>query len=92
MDEVYKEIPEHMMRGLKLYVEEGCPMGSFLTAVASDQLFKALSRADSTNKAIVHVYCQWFHWEAPDGCHGSPEIVTAWILKKERERNAKDDS
>lgn len=78
----YDRIPEHMMISMKEYVENGRPMGHFLTAVFANDLFAAVSRADDGNLKIIKTYVSWIWWECPGSCHGSYEIVKEWIEEK----------
>ena len=52
----YGNIPEHMMASLKAYIMEGRPVGHFLTAVLSNNLFEAFSRADDENASVMRDY------------------------------------
>jgi hypothetical protein len=65
--------------GIKRYVNDHTPTGSFLHAVLTNNLKEAFSRADDENLnnmfAIVH-YC---YDHLPSICWGSEEKVAAWI-------------
>jgi hypothetical protein len=56
----YAAIPELMRGGIQRYVEHGVQPGQFLSAVLCNDLRGAISRADSTNINILHLYVQWF--------------------------------
>jgi len=73
-----EEIPEHLWEGMKRYVLEGRPVGSFLTAVFSNDLFGAYARADDEAAAAVRDIVVYIHNECPIGCHGSVEKVAEW--------------
>ena len=49
LQDSYGNIPEHMLQSLNLYVKKGVPVGDFLTAVLSNDLFEAVGRADNDN-------------------------------------------
>tara|TARA_R110000824_G_scaffold41446_6_gene123337 strand:+ start:5619 stop:5861 length:243 start_codon:yes stop_codon:yes gene_type:complete len=68
-----------MQSGARLYVEHGVPPGGFLTAVLSDNLMDAFSRADNANAAAMKEWTMWMYNDAPTGCWGSPNIVQGWI-------------
>lgn len=75
----YSSLPEHMQEGMKLYIENGIEPGSFLMAVLENNLMEAFGRADHINQERIRDYCSFLYNEAPRNCHGSPEIVDAWI-------------
>ena len=83
----YGQIPKHMMESIKYYVEEGSQIGSFLTALFSNDLFKAVARADDTNLALIPTYVCYIYNELPLGCHGSIKAIEEWQLKKRKEKN-----
>lgn len=74
----YAAIPPHMMDSLQHYIQEGCPVGNFLTAVLENDLREACSRADDTNLWLIPIYVAYLYNKAPIGCWGSPERVRAW--------------
>lgn len=75
----YSRLPVHMQKTARLYVEKGIPGGSFFTAVASNDLMGAFGKADEDNRDAMWEWCNFFYNEVPMECHGSPEIVRAWI-------------
>ena len=72
-------IPNELRAALYRYVESHIPPGGFLTAVLENDLMEAVGRADHTNIQILKEICQYVHWEMPSTCHGSPEMVAAWL-------------
>ncbi len=72
-------IPDHMLEGIKLYADHGILPGGFLQAVISHDLFEAVGRADSTNIHDLPAFCSYFYYETPSGCHGSQELMEAWM-------------
>jgi hypothetical protein len=68
-----------MREGLKLYFEHKILTGGFLTAVLSNDLLTAASKADDINKYKLHDYCTWLYNHAPMGSYGSPEAVKQWL-------------
>lgn len=82
-------IPDRMMVGLRAWIEEGRPTGSFLKAVLRNDLREACALADDENLANLPAYVGYLHNEAPSLCHGSPERVKEWFEKHEKEREAK---
>ncbi|MCR9254738.1 MAG: hypothetical protein NXI16_01430 [Alphaproteobacteria bacterium] len=76
----YHLIPNLAMRGgIERYIEQGVPMGGFLTALASNDLKEACARADSNNSRLIFEWVAWFWNYAPSECWGSPDRVSAWI-------------
>lgn len=74
-------IPEHMKDTVLNYVMDGTPMGSFGTALFSNNLMETFACADSENFQAVGEYVNFIYNHAPMGCHGSLEKVNNWIYK-----------
>ncbi len=81
-------IPDHMLDGLREYVDHGIPQGHFLTAVITNDLKEACARADRTNLRIIPAYVAWLYNEADARCWGSREKMDAWIDAKREARKA----
>ncbi len=71
-------IPEHMRESVLAWIETGRPVGSFLTAVISNDLFVAIRRADDINRHALPDYMAYFFNYTPDGCWGSRKNVEKW--------------
>lgn len=80
----YEAIPAHMQEALRRYVVQGLAPGHFLSAVIKNDLRGAINYADATNAPLLKLYVQWFYNEAPDNCHGSPEIMREWMLTRQQ--------
>ncbi len=74
---------------LQLYVNKGCPTGSFLQACLENDLLEAAMRADSVNRLMLHEIAGYIYHELPGQCHGSRERVAAWLKQKRKEREEK---
>lgn len=74
----YDELPENIKEALHNYVKFGHHMGHFLTAVAANDLFKAVGHADAESIPQLKNIVQWFYNVAPTGCHGGPSAVREW--------------
>jgi hypothetical protein len=74
-------LPEYMIGGLRRFIEDGIPPGNFLEAILTNDLTKAVSRADITNKSILPNYVIFLHNYAPHDCWGSKELYDKWIEK-----------
>ena len=78
-EEKYISCPEHVKGGLKRYIEDKVEPGSFLVAVLSNDLFGAFGQADMHNRYNMFGIVSWIYNNAPNNCHGSREIVDAWL-------------
>ena len=74
-------IPEHMIGGLRRYIENGIPPGHFLTAVLCNDLRGAVDRADDTNRRRLADYVIFLYNYVPSQCWGSPEKFEVWIAQ-----------
>ena len=72
-------VPEHTQTALTDYIERGIPVGGFLHAVLSNDLFGAVGRADSQNLPALKNIVNWVYNRAPQNCHGSEALVLRWI-------------
>jgi hypothetical protein len=75
-------IPSHMWPGMKSYLENGIPPGSFLTSILTHDFYDAIFRADHMNQSSIVGWAQFLAWHLPMSCHGSPESVKWWMEKK----------
>ena len=85
----YSLIPnQSMVSGMKNYVERGIAPGGFMTALLSNDLTNAMSRADTTNQALLAersvdedghelkpAWIHWLWWNIPSPLWGSKEAV-----------------
>lgn len=71
-------IREDIKLALYNYAEKGWGLGGFLTAVVENDLFEAMGKADSYNRATIHQICSYVYNELPGECWGSPETVKKW--------------
>lgn len=74
----YSRIPPYIRESLDLYARDGRPLGHFLTAVLTNDLFEACGRADDNNVWVLPVITAYVFNHLPGGCWGSPEKVAAW--------------
>lgn len=73
-------IPSHMHEGIVGYVNDGWMPGDFLKGVLAGDLQSALGRADHINSQSLPSYAKLLS-RLPMGCHGSYEIVDAWVAR-----------
>lgn len=74
-------IPNHMHEGLRVYCENHRRVGGFLQAVLSNDLCKAVTKADTLNKSALANYIMWLHTYAPSGSFGSAEAYEEWTAQ-----------
>lgn len=77
----YSRLPEHMRGGMRRYIENGIPPGSFQRAVLSNDLMGAYRKGDDINTAAMRDYAMFLYNDAPSGCYGSPAHVVDWIAQ-----------
>ena len=82
-DEDYAKCSINLKDSLYHYIEEKRPVGSFLTAVLSNDLFDSFGRADHMNRIQLYNIVSWIYNYAPTSCYGSRDIVKAWLVKDE---------
>lgn len=80
-DRYVGRVPNGLIDGLRHYSEKGIPTGGFLEAVLSNNLMQSVRRADVDSMASLQAICELVYWELPSSCHGTPEIVKAWIAR-----------
>lgn len=80
--EEYSRIPTAVLASVYGYVDRKEAPGHFLTAVLSNDLFTAVSRADKESFAALRELVTFIHMEVPTACHGSAEAVANWLFPK----------
>ena len=73
------QVPWPLHDGLVHYLVAHRPVGSFLTAVLSNDLMGAVARGDDTNRAHLHHIVSFLLNYAPDDCWGTPARVETWL-------------
>ncbi|MEI7463699.1 MAG: hypothetical protein WCK03_04880 [Candidatus Taylorbacteria bacterium] len=76
-------LTEQSKESMYNYFVHGLEPGGFMTAVLSNDLFGAASRADFENRKQLYGYAAWLAAYAPYQSYGSPEIVKGWLSKNE---------
>ena len=77
----YSGIPPHMLESIQGYIEEGWPVGGFLSALLANDLVHAFGTADESNRAAMFAWASFIHNEAPMACWGSKDKVEQWIAQ-----------
>jgi hypothetical protein len=75
----WKLIPQRMRGAMHRYLQHGIAPGHFLTAVLSNDLREAVSRADEENMLILHDYIRFLYNYAPNGSWGSKQCFDNWL-------------
>ncbi len=75
-------IPNYTKESLDRYAESGIPVGGFLYAVLTNNLFDATAKADRYNLPALKDICLYIYNELPAGCWGGPIIVKEWMESK----------
>ena len=76
-DYKYPGVPDSLMPGIKLWVEEGVKPGSFLQAVISNDLARAVQQADWESLPALKPLVDFIHNYLPASCHG-PKALETW--------------
>ena len=67
-------------RAIDLYASDGIPTGGFLRAVLEHRdVWDVMGRADEENAQDIMEILRYIHSELPGNCHGSRDVVRAWI-------------
>jgi hypothetical protein len=74
-----ERVPEHTAGAIDAFIATGQPVGGFVNAVLTNDLFRAFDRADPENIAHMQDIVTYVYNEAPMGCYGNQETVDAWI-------------
>lgn len=72
-------IPLRTQETIDRYVSSGCPTGSFMQAVISNDLKEACGRADVDNAAALFEIVKYLYNNVPADCWGTPERYKKWI-------------
>lgn len=74
----YSRIPPETMASLMRWISNATPIGSFVSAVVSNDLREAFGRADEGNRAAMFEIVSWLYNNAPMECWGSPACLDTW--------------
>ncbi|MCA1800188.1 MAG: hypothetical protein LC650_02735 [Actinobacteria bacterium] len=72
-------IPSHTQGSLERYAAQGIAPGGFLTAVLTNNLFGAVSRADDYNLEALTEIVRFVYNRMPMSCHGSTEAMAEFM-------------
>lgn len=71
-------IPRTAWDGITEFIMVGRPMGAFLVYVFSNDLFRAVKKADELNIQRLRDYVNFLDGCAPAGCWGTVEAIQTW--------------
>ena len=78
-DLTYSRLPERYREGMKRYIEEHIPPGSFLMGMLECDLHVVLTHVDLDMVCELRNIYLWIRNEAPGVCWGTPEMVREWV-------------
>lgn len=71
-------VPRAHWEEITEFILLGRPMGSFLTAVFSNDLMATIKKADTVNAQALQNYLNFVEACAPARCHGTLKMVQHW--------------
>lgn len=74
----YDTLPAHMQEPIRLYIEEGRPLGDFLQSLLCNKLMQTFRHADAKNLAAIHEWLSFVYNEVPGDACGSEEAYEYW--------------
>lgn len=80
----YNLIPSSTIASLYNYVHKGLPPGSFVKAVLTNDLTRAVSYADLNNQAALVQIVKFCYNNIPMDCWGSEEEVQNWRVTPQK--------
>ena len=82
LEEMLRYVPRHLQEGLRLYIEEGRPVGDFLTALLEDSLTRTWKHADLVSRASMSSLLSFLYNSVPAPAWGSHKKVQAWLAHR----------
>lgn len=72
-------VPEQLHEGLVRYLVHRVPPGSFLLAVLTNDLTRAIARGNDVCLAGLPALVRFLYHDAPAHCWGTPARVAKWL-------------
>lgn len=79
IDHFDRFIPQHMVKGVKLYVINGVKMGEFGDRIFRNDFMGAATYADPINFKHLDNWARFMVNALPHMCYGSSEKVDQWL-------------
>ena len=79
-------IHEDCRHALFNYLVKGWEPGGFLTAVLTNNLYRAAQVADFENRQRLAWVARWVTHALPQICYGSAEAMDQWMARTDRDR------
>jgi len=83
--EKYQDCPERIRESIRLYVEERCNPGSFLTAVLENKLQESFSRCGPEEREAMFPIVKYVWNQLPLSVWGSEAKVKNWLTGGEED-------
>ena len=77
----YDKIPLHCRASMRAYIEQGVPLGAFLSAVVANDLVLSALYADNDNINRLKDYARFLQSEAPPEAWGSTKAYQKWVKR-----------
>ena len=77
--EGYEKVPPYILGSLDAYLEDRRPVGQFLEAVLSNDLYEAVNRADIPCLRTLNLIVMYVTNKFTSDCYGSPKRYKEWI-------------
>ncbi len=77
----YTGLPDKYIPGVRRYLEDGIPPGSFMTRVICGKLDAVLLADDDMSIGGLCGIVRWWHNYAPATSYGSLDRMAAWALE-----------
>ena len=85
-DRTWHHVHEDCRMAMFNYLVHGWMPGGFLTAVLTNDLYRAAAQADCENIKRLAYVALWVQHALPSCCYGNAKIMKAWYERTDRER------
>ncbi len=72
-------LPVNIKERIDRYVQQGVPLGGFLSAVLANDLFAAVTKADDDNLLNLESIVRYVYDVSPSTCHGTYAAIAKWL-------------
>lgn len=81
-EDLLRAVNPVILDSIERYVQTGCGVGDFLTAVLDNNLREALGRADDYNLHTIHEIVKVLYNYCPGSCWGCPKNRKSWQMQQ----------